>query len=70
MKEITSFKLSDGRIIENKEEAINLQKEIDLKKAIYDFAQREGLYEENKEFIYSIITNNIDELSTIFSKYN
>ena len=30
MEEIKGFKLSDGRIIENKEEAIKLQKEIDF----------------------------------------
>lgn len=40
MEEIKGFKLSDGRIIENKDEAIKLQKEINFKKAIWDFCSK------------------------------
>ena len=32
MEKIEAFKLSDGRIIDNEERAIELQKEIDIKK--------------------------------------
>ena len=66
MEEIKGFKLSDGRIIENKEEAIKLQKEIDFKKAVWDFAQREGVC-EGKDAIYDAIIDNADELRKIFN---
>lgn len=66
MEEIKGFKLSDGRIIENKDEAIKLQKEIDFKKAIWDFAQREGVY-KTRDAIYNAIINNVDELCKIFN---
>ena len=66
MEEIKGFKLSDGRIIENKEEAIKLQKEIDFKKAVWDFAQREGVC-EGKDTIYDAIIDNADELRKIFN---
>ena len=66
MEEIKGFKLSDGRIIENKEEAIKLQKEIDFKKAVWEFAQREGVC-EGKDAIYDAIIDNADELRKIFN---
>jgi hypothetical protein len=66
MEEIKGFKLSDGRIIENKEEAIKLQKEIDFKKAVWDFAQKEGNY-EGRDVIYDAIIDNVDELRKIFN---
>jgi hypothetical protein len=34
MEKIEAFKLSDGRIIDNEEKAIELQKEIDIKKKL------------------------------------
>lgn len=64
MEKITGFRLSDGRIIEDEKEAIILQKEIDLEQAVYDFAQREGVY-QSKEDIYNAIMNNVDELRKI-----
>ena len=66
MKEIVGFKLTDGRIVEDKDEAIKLQKEIDFKCAIYDFAEKEGIY-DGKEVIYNAIVNNIEELRKIFN---
>lgn len=66
MEKFIGFKLSDGRIIENEEEAIKLQKEIDFKKAIWNLSQREGSY-ETKDAIYEAITDNIDELKKIFN---
>jgi hypothetical protein len=41
-------------------------KEIDFKKAIWDFAQREGAY-EGKDAIYDAIIDNVDELRKIFN---
>lgn len=66
MKKITAFRLSDNIIVENEEEAIRLQKEIDLKKAIWDFAQRVGSYED-RDFIYDLIFENADELRKILN---
>ena len=66
MEEIKGFKLSNGKIIENKEEAIKLQKEIDFEKAIWNFAQREGAY-EGRDAIYDAIIDNVDELRKIFN---
>ena len=66
MEEVKGFKLTDGRIIENKDEAIKLQKEIDFKKAVWDFAQREGVYEA-KDTIYDAIIDNVEELHKIFN---
>jgi hypothetical protein len=66
MEEIKGFKLTDGRIIKNKDEAVKLQKEIDFKKAVWDFAQREGVY-ETKDAIYDAIIDNVDELRKIFN---
>jgi len=66
MEEIKGFKLSDGRIIENREEAIKLQKELDFKKAIWALAEREGSYYEGKNAIYNAIVDNVKELREIF----
>ena len=66
MKEIKAFKLTDGRIIEDKDEALKLQKEIDFQKEVWWFAQREGSY-ESKDNIFFAIVNNVDELRTIFN---
>jgi hypothetical protein len=66
MEKIKGFKITDGRIIENKDEAIKLQKEIDFKNAVWDFAQREGVY-ETKDAIYNAIIDNVDELRKNFN---
>ena len=66
MKEIKAFKLTDGRIIEDQDEALKLQKEIDFQKEVWEFAQREGSY-ESKDDIFNAIVNNVDELRTIFN---
>lgn len=71
MEEITSYKLSDGRIIENKEEAIELQKELDFKKEIYDFTLKTTeYYKPDTQLICDFVVDNQVELREIFNKYN
>jgi 5-bromo-4-chloroindolyl phosphate hydrolysis protein len=65
MEEIKAYKLSNGQIIENLEEATRIEKEIIFKDTIWKFSQREGIY-ETKEAIYNAIVNNVEELIQIF----
>jgi hypothetical protein len=56
MEKIEAFKLSDGRIIDNEERAIELQKEIDIKKKLSYLCEEflNGLeYYELADEIYS-----------------
>ncbi len=56
MEKIEAFKLSDGRIIDNKEKAIELQKEINIKKNLSYLCEEflAGLeYHELADEIYS-----------------
>ena len=56
MEKIEAFKLSDGRIIDNEERAIELQKEIDIKKKLNFLCEEylDGLeYSELADEIYS-----------------
>jgi hypothetical protein len=48
MEKIEAFKLSDGRIVDNEERAVELQKEIDIKKKL-SFLCEEYLYGINYE---------------------
>lgn len=71
MEEITGYKLSDGRIIENKEEAIKLQKELDFKKEIYDFIfKTSDCCNTDAQIIYNFVLDNEVELREILNKYN
>jgi len=57
MKEIKAFKLSDGRLIEDKEKAKELQKEIDIKQKLSDLCDKWFVdleYHEMAEQIYNL----------------
>ena len=67
MKEIKAYKLSNGVIVGNKEEAVKRQKEIDVEQSVYDFAEKHGCY-ECKDQIRDAILENADELLAILKK--
>lgn len=62
MKTIKAYKLTDGRVIEDEDEAITLQREIDLRKALTKFADRVGSCNSDRDTIFFAILNNKDEL--------
>lgn len=67
MEEIKSYKLSDGRIIEDKNEAEKLEKELTFKSKLIEFVDREGSYTEICDAIYDVINDNREELRTMLN---
>ena len=67
MEKITGYKLTDGRIIESKEEAEKLEKELTFKNRLVEFANREGSYTEICDAIYDAINDNRDELRNMLN---
>jgi hypothetical protein len=65
--EITAFKLSDGRIIEDFETALYEEKFIEFKKQVAVFASNNGTCYETKDAIMDAIIENVDRLKEIFS---
>lgn len=68
MEEIKSYRLSNGEIIINKEEATKKQIEINFKESVYRFAEKYGCYYEGKRQIIKVILENADELLYILNK--
>ena len=55
MEEVKAFKLSDGRLIEDYEMAIMLQKEIDIKEKVSDFCDEYLMGFEHNELADEIV---------------
>ena len=67
MQEIKSYRLSNGEIVGNKEEAAKKQREISFEESVYRFAEKYGCY-EGKDQIRDAILENADELLQILNK--
>ena len=64
MKEIKAYRLSNGEIVSNKEEAARKQRIINFEESVYRFAEKHGYY-EGKNQIRDAILENADELLEI-----
>jgi adenylate kinase len=67
MKEIKAYKLTNGEIVSNEEEANKRQKAINFEESVYRFAEKHGYY-EGKDQIRDAILENADELLDILNK--
>lgn len=62
MKEIKAYKLSNGQIVENREEAVKLERKIIFEKAVRKFANKYGSYGEYADAIGEALIDNAEEL--------
>lgn len=69
MKQITAYKLSNGVIVENEQEAILRQNEIHFEKSITDMVNNDVAYNSYQKSVISFITENVVELKKVFDKY-
>jgi hypothetical protein len=67
MKEIKVYKLSNGEIISNKEEATKRQRAINFEASVCRFAKKHGYYQGIGQ-IRDAILENADELLDILNK--
>ncbi len=67
MKEIKSYKLTNGQIVESKSEAIRLQKKIDFEKAVWLIVNEKIAYNENITMVGDFIIENADKLTAILN---
>lgn len=65
-EKVEAYKLSNGQIVENHEDAIRLQREIDFEKAVWEFANEHGCYSDGVNLIGRTLLDNADELKEIF----
>lgn len=69
MKKMTGYKLTDGTFIENYDEAIKLQKELDFKKKLRLFCDKNMPYEYS-DYLYETICDNADELRDLLNDFS
>jgi len=67
MEEIKAYRLSNGEIVNDKEEAAKRQRAINFEESVYRFAEKYGCY-EGKDQIRDAILENADELLSILNK--
>lgn len=68
MEEIKAYKTSTGEIFDDKDKAIDAEKNATLEKEVFEFANRYGVYEE-VEAIFNAILNFKEELYDILDRY-
>lgn len=68
MKQVTAFKLSNGKIVENKAKAIKEQNEIDFVELVTNFAEANGCY-GSVDDIKNAILENRHVLKAILNKF-
>ncbi len=68
MEEITAYKLTNGIIVENYEEANLLQSRIDFEKSIIEMVDKSISYCDYQDELISFILSNATELKTILNK--
>ena len=67
MEEIKAYRLSNGEVVSDKEEATKRQRAINFEEAVCRFAEKHG-YFEGKGQIRDAILQNADELLDILNK--
>ena len=70
MQKITAFKLSNGNIVEDIDDAKELQSRIDFEADVERFAEIHGSYAEGRQNIFDAINENSIELYNILHKYH
>lgn len=65
IKEITGYKLSNGQILEDREEAEKLQSKIDFKKVIEDLVDFEDFFNDQGDLIKNFIIDNANRFSKL-----
>lgn len=70
MEKVSAYKLSDGSLVEDREEATKLQATINFEKSVKNFADKYGSYFNEKNMIENVIIDNAAELYLILQKYN
>lgn len=68
MEEIKAYKISTGEIFDDKNKAVDAEKNATLEKEVFEFANRYGVYEE-VEAIFNAIVNFKEELYDILDRY-
>lgn len=68
MEQITAYKLSNGQIVENAEEAERLEKEISFKSRLKEVILKEVAYEDNREIVERFILDNREDLTTLLTE--
>ena len=68
MQEIKAYKLSNGAIVESKEDAIKIQGRIDFEESVWDFADTH-VYGGAEDQIRNVILEHTDELFNILKTY-
>lgn len=68
MKKITAFKLSNGEIVTDENEAILREKELSFENDIKSFADNNVAYTAEQDSFIETVIENKDELMKIFMK--
>lgn len=66
MERILAFKLTDGTIIADENEAKEKQKSLDYKESVIKFCEEHG-YHDTKDFLYDILMDNVSDLKRILA---
>lgn len=64
METITAYKTTNGKIVEDKNEALKIEKALEFENKVRLFADEHGSY-EGKEIIYETIMDNVAELKEL-----